>query len=97
MVDAERLERRVDRPALPAGALGRQLRRDEDLGAVDAAVPQRTADLRLVAVHRGGVDVAVAGVQRHAYGVIALGALGLPGAEAEERHGPAATGQWDAR
>jgi hypothetical protein len=40
------------------------LRLDEDLGAVETGPTDRLADLPLVEVRRGGVDVAVAGGQR---------------------------------
>ena len=44
-------------------------------------------DALLVAVGLGGVDVAVAELERPADGVLALGAVGdLPDAESERRH-----------
>ena len=53
----------------------------------DAAVAKRLADALLVAVGLGGVDVAVAELQRPADGVLALGPVGhLPDAEPERRH-----------
>ncbi len=64
------------------GARGIELRRDEDLVARDAAVAQRAADARLVAVGLRGVDVPVARLERPAHRVLTLGAvLDLPHAQ----------------
>jgi hypothetical protein len=59
----------------------------EHLVARNAAVAQGAADAFLVAVRLSGVDVAVSGVERPAYGVDAGGAVRtLPDTEAEHRH-----------
>src|SRR3954466_5916309 len=64
------------------------LRLDEDVGAVEARGADRLADLALVAVGGGGVDVAVAGGQR---GLDGGGLLrrALKDAEAERGNGDA--------
>jgi hypothetical protein len=56
---------------------------EEDVGAVEAGGADRVADLALVAVGGGGVDVAVAGVERCADGVARLVGRRLEDAEAE--------------
>ena len=56
---------------------------EEDVGAVEAGGADRVADLALVAVGGGGVDVAVAGVERGADGVAGLVGRRLEDAEAE--------------
>ncbi len=71
--------------------LRRQLRGDEDLGAVDAAVADRPTDAGLVAVGEGGVDVPVAGVEGAPDGVVRLRPVGdLPRAEPDLRDGDVA-------
>jgi hypothetical protein len=56
---------------------------DEHLGAVDGVGGDRFADLTLVAVGGGGVDMAVAGVQRGGHGVARLVRRSLEDAESE--------------
>ena len=58
----------------------------EDLRAVQAGAVHRLADLALVAVGRGGVDVPVPGVERGADGVAGLVGGRLEDAEAEGGH-----------
>lgn len=65
------------------------LRLDEDLGAVQPRGADRLADLALVAVGSGGVDVAVAGRQRGLNGGGGLFVRALKDAEAERGHGDA--------
>jgi hypothetical protein len=89
VVRAEQPQALVQRLQLGAGAVRWQLRRDEHLGPRDAAVPQCGTDLGLVAVDRGGVDVAVADVEGGAGRGQRLVPEELPGAEAEQRHPPA--------
>ena len=62
----------VDGLTLALGIARRQLGRDEDLVARQAAVAQGAADRRLVAVHRRGVDVAIADLERPPDGVVGL-------------------------
>src|SRR4051794_20743248 len=65
-----------------------ELRRHVDLVAREAARPQRSAHALLVAVGLGGVDVAIAGLERPAHGVLALSSVRhLP--DAESQHGDA--------
>ena len=59
---------------------------EEDLVAGQAGGGERTADAGLVAVHRGGVDVAVAGLQRDPNGRNELLRRSLVDAEAEGQH-----------
>jgi diketogulonate reductase-like aldo/keto reductase len=72
-------------PFVPRAAR-RQLRRDEDLVARDAARGECLSDLRLVGVHRRGVEVPVANLQRPADRVDRGAAADLPRAEPEQRH-----------
>ena len=77
-----------------AGAVGvarLQLGGDEHLAAVQAAVPDGPADLGLVAVHGGGVDVPVAELQGVRDGLVGAPARQLPGAEPDHRHGDPGT------
>jgi hypothetical protein len=62
------------------------LRLDEDLGAVEAGATDRLADLALVEVCRGGVDVSVPGGQRRLHGRDGLVRGRLKDAEADGRH-----------
>src|SRR5262245_27294902 len=62
------------------------LRGDEDLVALDAGGAQALADLALVVVHRGGIDVAVAEPQRLLDHARADAAAQVPGAEPDERN-----------
>ena len=66
VVDAQALERLVEGPSGVGRALRvvPQLRGDEHLAPVQARCRDRLADLGLVAVRRGRVDQAVAGLQR---------------------------------
>src|SRR6185437_7334814 len=70
----------------PARAAGRQLGGDEHVSPVQAAVGEGAADLLLVAVHGGGVDVPVAGLERVPGGLVREFAVQLPGAEPDHRH-----------
>ena len=63
-----------------------QLGGDEQLVARDAGRGDRGADARFVAVHRRGVDRAVAGLERGADGPFGLVGRNLEHAEAELRH-----------
>ena len=62
-----------------------ELAGDEDLAAVDAGGADGLADLLLVAVHLGGVDVPVADLERRERGVLGLLGLDLEHPEAELR------------
>jgi hypothetical protein len=62
------------------------LRLDEDLGAVNPRRGDRLADLALVAIGGGGVDVPVAGFQCGADGVARLVGRRLEDAQADGRH-----------
>ncbi len=84
-VDAERLEARLDGLPLAARLVRRQLGRDENLGAVHSTVVQGLADLGLVAIPGGRVDVPVADVQRRAGGLVRRLPGDLPRAETDHR------------
>lgn len=60
-----------------------QLRGDEDVAAVESALGDGLADARLVAVHLGGVDVAVADLEGGERRVLRLGRVDLVDAESE--------------
>ena len=87
VVQAERLERVVEGPAGLVGLVRvvAQLAGDEHVGAVEAGSADRLADFLLVAVHFGGVDVPVAGLQRAAYRSECVLRLDQEDAEAELR------------
>jgi hypothetical protein len=87
ILHGQRPEAALEGAPLPAGGARRQLGGEEQLLARDAAVADRPADLALVAVHGGGVDVAVADLQRRVDGRLAARPRHLPGAEADQRHG----------
>jgi hypothetical protein len=70
-----------------------ELRREEDLVAVAPGVVQTPADLRLVAVGAGGVDVVIAELERVAHGDDAVAAGDLPRPEAELRNRDALHGE----
>ena len=84
IVQPQALQARVDalRHALVPRVV--ELGGDPDLGARDARVADGGADLGLVAVGEGGVDVAVAGLEGGEDGVVDLVGGGLPGAEADD-------------
>src|SRR5690606_34348446 len=77
VVQTQLLEAQVDRVEGRLGALVGvpQLRRDEELLARDARLLDRPTDSHLVAVHGGGVDVAVADLE--GVGDDALGLVGV--------------------
>src|SRR6185437_16714863 len=85
LVGAEGLEARVERLARPPGPPRRQLGGDEDVLARHPAVGDGPADLALVLVYRGRVDVPVADLERGADRLVGLLTGDLPGAEAEHR------------
>ena len=89
VVDAERLERLVERLAGGVGLVGvvLQLAGDEDLASVEARRRDGLPHLGLVAVHLGGVDVPVPGLERRAHGGRRVLRLDLEDAEAELRDG----------
>ena len=103
-VEVDLLDRRAARGCARARATGRaragkELRGHEHLVAGHAAGAKRRADARLVAVVLRRVDVAVAGLERPAHGVLGLRPVRhLPDAESEQRHldaapqGPRAAG-----
>src|SRR5215217_8007766 len=62
------------------------LRGEEDVRAVHFALREAIADLRLVLVRARGVDLPVADLERVADGLRRIGALDLPGPEAQPRH-----------
>jgi hypothetical protein len=66
--------------------VGPDLGGDEDLAALQAGGGEGGADLGLVAVHLGGVDVAVAEAEGGLDRALARRALHRPGAEAEGGH-----------
>ena len=86
VVGAEHLEAPAQRLQRLAGPVGWELGGEEDVVARHSAVRQRATDLSLVAVHRGGVEVPVAGLEGGRGGADGVVALDLPGAEAEQRH-----------
>ena len=108
VIVAERLVDEVEidvvQPELAQAALGAgpqvvgsqvlhpHLGRDPDLVAVDAGGREPAADLFLVLVHRGGVDVAVAGVQRVGHGLLGLAGVDLEDAEPDGGNLDAADG-----
>jgi hypothetical protein len=87
VVRAQRLQRLVERPAGVVGFVRvvAQLAGHEDLAAVQAGPPDRLADLLLVAVPLGRVDVPVAGLQRGADRGLGVLRLDQEDAEAELR------------
>src|SRR5580693_4954831 len=89
VVEAERLERGVERLAGGVGLVGvvAQLAGDEDVAPVEARLGDGLAHLGLVAVHLGGVDVPIAGFERGAHGGRRVLRLDLEDAEAELRDG----------
>ena len=86
MVGAKRAQARRERGPLPVGAAGRQLGGEEHRVAVHAAVRQRVAHLGLVAVHRGGVNVPVAGLEGGEHRLASCPAAKLPRAKPDHRH-----------
>ena len=60
---------------------------EEDLVAFDARRFERGADLGLVAVHLGGIDVAVTNLECAAHGVVGVLGRDLVGAEAKHGDG----------
>ena len=84
VVEPEALETRVD--ALLHALVPRvvELGGDPDFSAGYAGVADAGANLGLVAVGEGGVDVAVAGLEGREDGVVDLIGPGLPGAEADD-------------
>jgi len=87
VVEAQRLQRLVECLAGVVGPVGvvAQLACDEHLAAVQIGPPDRLADLLLVAVHLGRVDVPIAGLQRGADGGHGVLRLDQEYAEAELR------------
>jgi len=84
-LDAEALHRGVEGRGHARVVVVPDLRRDEDVVAVDLAAPEDPADALLVAVDPRGVDVAVAGVERTAEGGVDGGVRDLPDTEADLR------------
>ena len=87
VVEAELLERAGERLAGVVGAVVAvvELAGDEHLAAVDAGGADRLADAPLVAVHLGGVDVAVADLEGRRHGLGGVLGRDLEDAEAELR------------
>ena len=79
VVDAEVAERRLDGAFDVAVRGAPQLRREEDVLARNARRLEPLADLALVLVHEGAVDVSVAVLERDLNGVLDLAGLALPG------------------
>ena len=70
-----------------AGSIrGLEFRGEEDLGAGDAGGLEALADLGLVVVGEGGIDMAVTSAKSGLNGVLNLTGGGLPCAEANSRH-----------
>lgn len=90
MIGAQRLQALGDGGPHAARVARRQLGGDEHLGPVQAAVGDGAADLFLVPVHGGGIDVPVADLQGVPDGLVGNLALHLPGAKADHRHRDAA-------
>ena len=88
VVEAERLEGAVEgcESVGPVVEAVVELARDIDVGAVDTGLGDRLADLLLVAVHLGGVDVAVAGPEGGEGGRLRGLGSDLIGAEAQLRN-----------
>jgi hypothetical protein len=80
-----------ERSARPVGAVVRQLGRHEDVFARHATVPDGAADLALVAVNRGRVEVAVADIEGVAHRSVGLPSPQLPRPQAEKGQPPAGT------
>src|SRR6266516_4084023 len=91
VVRAQRLQALRDGGPRAARVTGRQLGGDEQFGPVHAAVGDGAADLLLVPVHGGGVDVPVADQEGVPGRLVGELALQLPGTKAEHRHGDAVT------
>jgi hypothetical protein len=89
VVDAQRLERPVERLTGGVRLVGvvAQLAGDEHLASVEARPGDGLAHLGLVAVHLGGVDVPVPGLEGRAHGGRRVLRLDLEDAEAELRNG----------
>ena len=85
VVEPEPLEAGLERLArlLVAVVVVEALRGDEDVVAVEPGGPERLADLRLVAVGGGGVNVPVAGLERARDGLGRLAGRDQEDAEAE--------------
>lgn len=83
--NAERLERGGDAilHTVVPGVV--QLGGDPDLLSGHTRLLDALTDLALVAVGKGGIDVAVAGLERSLDGLLDLVGLGLPGSEADGR------------
>ena len=62
-----------------------ELARDEHVATVDAGVANALSDTRLVLVHLGGVDMAVADVQRRPDGLGGFAGVDLEYAESQLR------------
>jgi hypothetical protein len=60
---------------------GMNFRCDAELIPGDASLGKPFADIRLVAIHLGGIEGAIANIDRSLYGVGELGALEREGAE----------------
>ena len=89
VVGAQVLEGALDRGGGPLGLVVRvvDLRGDEQVLAGDARGLERRPDLGLVAVHLGGVDVAVPDLEGAAHRVVRVLGRDLVGAETENGDG----------
>jgi len=86
VVGTELGEALLERLALAASPVFWALRREEDLPSRETAVAQGLADLALVRVGRGCVEMAVAEREREPYDLLGPPARQLPGAKAEKGH-----------
>ena len=91
VVGVQVLEGTLDRGGSPLGFVVGivDLRGDEQVLAGDARGLERCPDLGLVAVHLGGVDVAVPDLEGAAYRVVRVLGCDLVGAETEHGDGRA--------
>ena len=85
VVEAERRERLVERAPRSVGLVEAivQLARDVDLRPIEPGRAHRVPDSAFVAVHLGGIDVAVAGAERSCSRRFSIGRRHLEYAEAE--------------